>query len=166
MRFRLAVIAATALAAVTFTAASASAEYGPTAVYQVTLSFNCNNPSFCGSDGLGGFWGWAVFNNDGTADAELTGCGHIRGVGGGAGHMSVDASGWFIGPNGDFFISSEDVTFVGHGPPVTVHNPEPPYPSDTGIPATPGHYTATDVFGFQPPPGVAIQIQVTKIPNR
>jgi hypothetical protein len=151
-------------------AAPASAGYGPLAVYQVAFSFNCNNPSFCGSGGLGGFWGWAVFNSDGTADAELTGCGHLQGGpgggGGGAGHMSSDATGWFVGDNGDFWISHEEITFTGHGPPVTLSDPQGPYPSDTGIPATPGHYRTSDLLGFQPPPGVSFNVQVTRIPGR
>src|SRR5438093_807155 len=49
---------------------------GNVQLYQVTASFNCNNPSFCGNN-LGGFWAWAVFNQDGTFDAELTGCSHL-----------------------------------------------------------------------------------------
>jgi hypothetical protein len=170
----LVVVAAAAL--VGLGSAPASAEYGPLAVYQVAFSFNCNNPSFCGSDGLGGFWGWAVFNSDGTADAELTGCGHLQGGpgggGGGAGHFSADATGWFIAPSqenpavSDFYVSHEVDTFYGHGQPVTMVDPDPPYPSDTGIPAAPGHYHTSDLFGFSPPPGVSFNVQVTKIPNR
>jgi hypothetical protein len=64
--------------AVGVAAGPAKADYGPLAECQVALPMNCNNPSFCGSD-LGGFWGWAVFNTDGTADAELTDCGHLVG---------------------------------------------------------------------------------------
>jgi hypothetical protein len=37
---------------------------------------------------------------------------------------------------------------------------------DTGIPARAGHYSTREFFGFQPPPGVSFQVQVTKIPNR
>jgi hypothetical protein len=154
---------------------SAKADYGPLAVYQIAISQNCNNPGFCGPE-LGGFWGWAVFNSDGTADAELTGCGHLQGGpgggGGGAQHMSIDATGWFIAPSSEdpsintFWVSHEEVTFTGHGKPVTLTDPEPPYPSDTGIPATPGHYSTSDLLGFTPPPGVSFQIQVVKIPNR
>jgi hypothetical protein len=103
-------------------AGSAKAEYGPLAVYQVAISQNCNNPDFCGSE-LGGFWGWAVFNSDGTADAELTFCGHLEGgpggAGGGAGHESIDATGWFIAPSSEdpsidtFWISHEVVRSGG-----------------------------------------------------
>jgi hypothetical protein len=43
----------------------------------------------CGADGLGGFWGWVEFDRSTTTgaitgDAQLTGCGHFRGGGGGA----------------------------------------------------------------------------------
>lgn len=164
----IAALAAAALVAVSIAAASGQA-YGQRAVYQIGISFNCNNPSFCGPE-LGGFWGWAEFDNDNTGDAELTGCAHLAGGpgggGGGAGHFRSHITGWFIGSNGNFWIQSEVVTFTGHGPPVTLVNPDPSYPFDTGIPATPGHYSTVDFFGFQPPPGVAFQVQVIKIPNR
>jgi hypothetical protein len=117
--------------------------------------------------GGGGFWGWAQFNWDGTADAQLTFCFNSRngGFGAGAQHFNADASGWTVGPNGDFFIAAETDTFTGHtgGPPVSAFDPNPPYPSDTGIPAAAGHYTAAQIFGFNPPPGVSIQIQVVKL---
>jgi hypothetical protein len=177
MRKRLALVALvlTAVIAASFTAGTAKAEYGPLAVYQIAISQNCNNPTVCGPD-LGGFWGWAVFNSDGTADAELTGCGHLQGGpgggGGGAGHQSIDATGWLIAPSADdpsidtFWISHEVVTSTGHGPPVTETDPDGPYPFDTGIPATPGHYSTSDLLGFTPPPGVSFDIQVVEIPNR
>jgi hypothetical protein len=47
-----------------------------------------------------------------------------------------------------------------------VVNPFPPYPEDTGIPAAPGHYNTSSFLGFSPPPGVAFQVQVVKLPNR
>ena len=139
--------------------------YGPLAVYQVTFSQNCDNPSFCGAN-LGGFWGWAEFDSDGTADAQLTGCGHLTGghdpATNGAGHFSADAQNWFIS-GGTFWTSDETDPFVGHGTPVSVFTPAP---QNTGIPAAPGHYNTVDLFGFNPPPGVSFQIQVVKIPNR
>jgi hypothetical protein len=164
---RLRLIAAAAVVLATgLTAGTANADYGPLAEYQVAISFNCNNPDFCGPE-LGGFWGWVVFNTDGTADAELTGCGHLQGGpgggGGGANHFHADAEEWFVGANGNFWVADETDTFTGHGPPVTTTNPGP---EDTGIPSEPGHYSTTDVLGFTPPPGVAFQIQVTEIPNR
>jgi hypothetical protein len=169
MRRKRAVVLALALvaslAAVAAFAGSARADYGPLAQYQLGISQNCNNPSFCGPD-LGGFWGWAVFNTDGTADAELTGCGHLQGAGGpntaGAGPFHADAQ-WFIGLNGDFWVFNETDTFIGRGGTQVVTTIPP---QDTGIPATPGHYSTSDILGFVAPPGVSFQIQVTKIPNR
>jgi hypothetical protein len=141
--------------------------YGPLAVYQVTFSQSCNNPSFCGAN-LGGFWGWAEFDSDGTADAQLTGCGHLTGghdpATNGASHFSASAQAWSIDPTtGTFWTANETDTFVGHGTPVSVFNP---VPQDTGIPAAPGHYSTSDLLGFNPPPGVTFQVQVVKIPNR
>jgi hypothetical protein len=155
----------TSLVAVAAFAGSARADYGPLAQYQLTISENCNNPTFCGPF-LGGFWGWAVFNTDGSADAEFTGCGHLAGGGGpgtaGAGHFHADAR-WFVGTNGDFWTFDETDTFVGGGGTQVVSNPAP---SDTGIPAAPGHLSTNDILGFVAPPGVSFQVQVTKIPNR
>jgi hypothetical protein len=142
-------------------------------MWQVGLSFNCNNPSFCGSD-LGGFWGWAEFDRSGTTtwgDAELAGCGHNTGGGGpgsaGAGHFSLEINSWHIGPstpddpnypNGhEFYIDSNEVTFTGHGGSVTVVN-DPEFMGDTGIPVEPGHYA------FHPAPGVAGSVQVSYRP--
>jgi hypothetical protein len=163
-RLRLLLALAAAVATViTFgaVAGTASADYGPLALYQVTLSFNCNNPTVCGPD-LGGFWGWAVFNSDGTVDAELTGCGHSIGGGfAGASHFHADGEDWFI-QDGTFWISSEVDTYVGRD----AHTEVITTPQDTGIPASPGHYSTSDVLGFKAPPGMAIQIQVAKIPNR
>src|SRR5437773_418433 len=59
--------------------ASPASAYGGGAghdTWQVGISGNCNNPSFCGTE-LGGFWGWVEFDRfaDGTitGDAQLTG---------------------------------------------------------------------------------------------
>jgi hypothetical protein len=167
-RTALSVATSTALVlAISLASAPAANAYGKKAVWQIALSANCNNPKLCGDEGLGGFWGWAEFDSDNTADAEFTGCGHLQGGGGGgAGHESIEVDGWFIGDNGNFWIESEDITFIGHGPPVTVHDPEPPYPADTGVPAAPGHYSiAEEVFGFSGP-GVNFIIQVVLIPGR
>ena len=139
-----------------------------------TFSLVCNNPSFCGSDGLSGFWGSAQFNSDGTGSAQLIGCSPICGVpAAGAQHFASTVadlngqSGWFVGPNGDIWVTNSTDTFTGRsgGPPVTIFDPFPPYPSDTGIPAAPGHYNTAALFGFAPPPGVSFQIQVTQLPG-
>jgi hypothetical protein len=134
-------------------------------MWQVGVSFNCNDPDFCGPD-LGGFWGWAEFDRsaDGTltwGDGELASCSHSLGGGGisGAAHLSAEIESWTIEPGSagpqTFFINAEQtVSFRGDTMTFDVTH------FDTGIPAVPGHYSTSDVLGFDPPPGVAIQIQV------
>jgi hypothetical protein len=141
-------------------------------MWQVGLSFNCNNPDICGP-ALGGFWGWAEFDRstDGLTtwgDAELTGCGHTIGGGGpgsaGAGHISVEIESWTIAPGSggpETFFASGEQTAIGHGTSVTTDFVN----MDTGVPAEPGHYSAADIFGFSAP-GVAIQIQVAFRPAK
>jgi hypothetical protein len=160
------------VAGLTVLSAPAASAYGSHAAYQLGISSNCNNPSICGATGLGGFWGWAEFDNDNTADAVFAGCGHLqRGSNsgypppyGGAGHMAADVDGWYIGANGDFILNgTETDTFTGHGQPVTITYDN--VNVDTGIPATPGHYSTAEILGFSAP-GVTFQVQVTKIPGR
>ena len=167
-----------AAAALTGGLASSAGAYGGGATHdtwQVALSFNCDNPTFCGND-LGGFWGWVEFDRppDGTitGDAQLTGCGHSvggGGPGGGAGHSDVDATSAHIGPSQPddpnypggqvFYVDSNVVTSMGHGGPVTVTN-DPDFLGDTGIPVEPGHYA------FHEAPGVSSTIQVSYRPAR
>jgi hypothetical protein len=138
--------------------------------WQIGLSFNCNNPSFCGND-LGGFWGWVEFDrwSDGsiTGDAQLTGCGHSVGGGGpgsaGAGHSDVDATEVHLGPatpddpnfpgGQTFYVDHNVVKNVGRFPGTFVDDPD--FLGDSGIPAEPGHYS------FHPAPGVAMTINVS-----
>ncbi len=157
-------------ATMAFSAPAANA-YGPAAVYQIGISENCNNPSLCGGGG-GGFWGWAEFDNDNTVDAQFADCGHlVRGANsgypppyGGAGHFAADATGWYIGANGDFILNgTETDTFTGHGPPVTITYTN--VDSDTGIPAAPGHYSTEELLGFSAP-GITFQIEVAQIPGK
>ena len=150
--------------------------------WQIGISSNCNNPSQCG-DQLGGFWGWVEFDRSGSntwGDAELAGCGHTVGGGGpgsaGAGHFSVEVERWVIaagsaGPQ-TFFVTSGTQTFTGHGTPVTDSLRDdfgvlitPTHLLDTGIPAVPGHYGTTDIFGSQAP-GLAFLIQVAYRPAK
>ena len=157
-----------ALAAAVPAGASASG-----AGFRAEVSFNCNNPSFCGSQGLGGFWASFRFNSDGTGNGQVAFCSHLQGGGPAAGSQHVASvfadlngqPGWFVGSNGDIWITNETVTFTGRsgGPPVTVFDPSPPYPSDTGVPAAPGHYNTAELLGLTPPPGVSYQIQVTQL---
>lgn len=137
-------------------------------MWQIGVSFNCNNPSLCG-DELGGFWGWAEFDRsvDGTqtwGDAQFAGCGHVVGGGGepgsgGAGHVSVEIESWTIAPGSagpmTFFASGEETDFL-HGSTVTFDFTD----LDTEFPAIPGHYSTDQILGFPAPPGVAFQIQV------
>ncbi len=169
-----AALAAAALLAVGF--ASPAGAYGGGAnhdMWQVGLSFNCNNPSICNTPdfgGTGGFWGWAEFDRsaDGTqtwGDAQFAFCFHTVGGGGaGAGHTAFEIESWTIEPGSagpqTFFASGEE-TDTGHGMKVTTDFTH----MDTGIPAVPGHYNTSDVLGFSAP-GVAAQIQVAFRPAK
>jgi hypothetical protein len=165
------------VAAAAFTAALTSpvGAYGGGAshdMWQVGISFNCNNPDLCGAQ-LGGFWGWVEFDRsaDGTAtwgDAELTGCFHTVGGGGpgsaGASHISLEVVSWTIAPGSagpqTFFASGEQTVF-DHGQKLSSDFSN----MDIGIPAVAGHYSTADVFGFTAP-GIAIQIQVAFRPAK
>ena len=72
----------------------------------------------------------------------------------------MDGTGWYV-KDGTFWVASETDTYVGRFAHVETSTDQ-----DTGIPAEPGHYSTSDLFGFQPPAGVAFQIEVVKIPNR
>jgi hypothetical protein len=167
-------VAMLALAALGTTAAPAGA-YGGGAdhdMWQIGLSFNCNNPDICGTD-LGGFWGWAELDRsaDGTqtwGDAEFAFCFHTVGGGGpgsaGGGHTSQEIESWTIAPGSagpqTFFITGEQTdTFRGTTETFEFTN------MDSGVSAVPGHYNTSDVFGFSAP-GVAVQIQVAFRPAK
>jgi len=155
------------------TAAAAGSASASTGGFHVSASIACNNPSSCDLP-LGVLTISGPFNADGTASAQTTGTSHLQGGGpaDGAQHTTISVAnlngqrGWFIGSDGNFWITNETDTFTGRGgPPVTVFDPFPPYPSDTGIPATPGHYTSTQVFGSPSSPGMHFIIQVTQVPG-
>jgi len=160
-------LAASATLAVGF--ASPAGAYGGGAghdMWQVGISGNCNNPSFCGADGLGGFWGWVEFDRfaDGsiTGDAQLTGCGHfLGGGGGGAGHSDVDVTSAHIGPSQpqDPNYPSGQVFYVDRNV-VNGMTDDPDFLGDSGIPVEAGHYS------FHPAPGVADMIQVAFRPAK
>jgi hypothetical protein len=148
--------------AITATSASAYGHDGQMDVYQVGISFNCNNRDFCSPEELGGFWGWAEFDHNpatgaNTGDAEFAGCAH--GQFSGAVHISIEIEDWFVAPGSagpqTFFASGEETdSFRGHRDTFDFTD------EDTGIPAVPGHYSTDEIFGFDTPPGVAAQIQV------
>jgi hypothetical protein len=165
----LAALAAAAVLAVGF--ASPAGAYGGGAnhdMWQVGISMNCNNPSLplCADIGTGGDWGWVEFDRsaDGTqtwGDAQTTFCFHTVGGGGaGAGHTTIDITSWTISDTGTFVVSgTETDSFRGMTETRTLIN------EDSGIPSTPGHYTASDILGVSEP-GVAIQIQVSFRPAK
>ncbi len=148
-------------------AVPAAADYGNSGgnvqLYQVTASMNCNNPSLCPQP-LGGFWAWAVFNQDGTFDGEITFCAHMSTPAGpglaGAGH--AHASGNYIvtdifpGSGPWIVITHEVDVLTGQGRGVTVVN-DVPMPI---APAVKGHFSTADILGFSAP-GVTFQLTVT-----
>ena len=161
-----AVLAAGTWVAVDVGAANAYGGDGAMNVWQIAVSFNCNNKAFCGSENLGGFWGWAEIDENPTTaahtgDAEFTGCSH--GEFKGAAHTSVEVTNWHTGngsagPNTLFTDEVDTTTFRGQTTVETLTN------SDTGVSLTPGHYSTSEIFGFDTPPGVAAQIQVAYKP--
>jgi hypothetical protein len=176
-RFILLVAALAAAAALAAGFASSAGAYGGGAghdMWQIGVSFNCNNPSYCGADDLGGFWGWAEFDrySDGsiTGDAEFAGCGHSTGGNTGntgAGHISVDITAAHIGPGGPddppgvnvFYVDHNVVSFTFQGHKET-HVDDPEFLGDSGLVADPGHYS------FHPAPGVAGSEQVAFRPAK
>jgi hypothetical protein len=147
-------------------AAQAYGGDGKMDVYQIGVSFNCNNKSVCSGEGLGGFWGWAELDHDpatgdNTGDAEFAFCTH--GDFNGAGHQSVEILNWWVAPGsaGDntLFTNEEDTTtFRGQTQVETLYN------QDSGVNLVPGHQSTTDIFGQQMPPGVVAQIQIAYKP--
>src|SRR6266516_3066042 len=149
-------LAAAAVLAVGF--ASPAGAYGGGAshdMWQVGMSFNCNNPSICTPEmgGAGGFWGWIEFDRsaDGTqtwGDAQAAFCFHTVGGGGaGAGHTTIEIESWTIengsaGPQTFFASGTETDSFRGMTQTSTITD------EDTGFPATPGHYNTSEILGF------------------
>jgi hypothetical protein len=168
---RASLFAAVVLVAAGF--ASSAGAYGGGAnhdMWQIGLSFNCNNAEFCG-DETGGFWGWAEFDRsaDGTqtwGDAQFAFCFHTVGGGfAGAGHESIEIESWTIAPGSaglQTFYASGEATDSFRGTTTT----EDFTNEDTGIPATPGHYSTDEILGFEAPPGVALQVQVAFRPAK
>jgi hypothetical protein len=141
-------------------------------MWQIGLSFNCNNTDFCGAQ-LGGAWGWVEFDRsaDGTVtwgDAEIAFCSHTVGGGApgsaGAGHARYEVESWTIAPGSagpETFFANGELTQFFRGEKVTTDFTD----LDTGIPAVPGHYSTADVLGFTAP-GVAVVIQVAFRPAK
>jgi hypothetical protein len=152
-RFRIIFLGA-ALAIATLGASSSGvAAYGRAdhPLAQIEFSANCNNPGYflCSPQvfGLGGIWLWIEIDANGTGDVAGAGCGHVRGVGGGAGPIRGDIT-WTLtlGAQGESFgVDPNDmyynVSLGGGGPMIS-------------FPQTVGHYS------FKPAPAVTIQTQV------
>ena len=121
---------------------------------QIELSANCNNPAFplCfpppDGFGLGGIWLWIEIDSSGTGDVAGAGCGHIRGVGGGAGPIRGDVT-WTasVGPQGFNFFAVDPSNLYYN---VSL----PGQPMVFSFPQTVGHYS------FRPAPAVTVQLQV------
>jgi hypothetical protein len=132
---------------------SVAQAYGPTHVYQLTYSLNCDNAAspLCAPDafGLGGAWGWIEPDSDGTADVQATFCGHQQGFNG-ATHVSTEVT-WSIVPasqlGGRFTVGTDP---TGN---YIVFDPNSPL-GFLAFPVTPGHYSQR--FG----PGVQTQATV------
>ena len=151
----------------------AAADYGNShgnvQLYQATASMNCNNPSICGNQ-LGGFWAWAVFNQDGTFDGEVTGCGHLANDHGpglqGAQHFHVE--GHYIITDfgmGPWIVIVDEVDTaaggrLGTGTVITV-----PSEFEPVGPAAKAKLSVTDLFGFSAP-GVSFNVTVTPMHTR
>jgi hypothetical protein len=145
-------------------AANSNGEMG---VYQVGLSFNCDKPSSCGADNLGGFWGWWEFDSPANnpnagygGDGQAEGCSHSGGFNG-AGHAVFDITDWYIAvdPNmgvPTFFASwTETDTFRGQSQTVQYTD------ASTGIPAFTVHRPILQLFGMPTPPGSSANVQVS-----
>jgi hypothetical protein len=150
---------------------------GHMGVYQVGVSFNCDNRTLCvdpetGLPSLGGFWGWLELDNVSTdlqsgvgGDGEFAGCGHGGGFNG-AGHTSYDIDTWWIAPdpsNGGlptFFVTgTETDSFRGQSQSFSISG-------STGIPAFTVHRPILQFFGQPTLPGMSTNVQVTYKPAR
>jgi hypothetical protein len=120
---------------------------------QIEFSGNCNNAGspLCqpppSGFGLGGIWLWIEIDAGGTGDVAGAGCGHVRGVSGGAFPIVGEIT-WVrstIPPGAvPFWTDPTDTYYI-----VTL-GPGEVFP----FPVTVGHYS------FLPAPGVAMQLQV------
>jgi hypothetical protein len=119
---------------------------------QLELSANCNNPSFplCAAPpagvGLGGIWLWIEIDQGGTADVAGAGCGHLKGVGGGASPIRGEAPWWgFHGTAAALQAAFPGTFVVGTDPGGNYYV----VPFGFAFPVTTGHYSvrlATAVF--------------------
>ncbi len=147
---RLVLTLATLAASAGLAASTASADYGPGAVYQIEISSNVPGPHG------GGIWLWIELNADGGGDYAGSDCG--RGADERARSDRGDVASWSVGGG---VLTIEGVVLNGLGAlPVTITIPLPP----SGY----GHVT-TDLVTIFPdletvlgiPPGVGFsQVEV------
>jgi len=143
------------MAAGTGAGATSAAAYGAPdhPLAQIELSANCNDPAYALCQprpygfGLGGVWLWIEIDSDGSGDVAGAGCGHVRGVGGGADSIKGEIS-WVkvtLPPGAFPFWTDPTNTYylVTLGPGEVI-----PFP------VTVGHYS------FMPTAAVAFQLQV------
>ena len=109
-----------AAAAVGATSATALADYGSGAQYQIELSANISGKSG------GGVWLWISLNRDGTGDYSGADCGH-----GGAGAASDKGGVTWTMSGGSVVISGIALNGLGG------------FPTTVTVPAAYGHYTGT-----------------------
>ncbi len=140
-----------AAGALALSVATGALAYGNRAVYQIGLSFNCQNRALCVASpqnpfGIGGGWGWIELDPNGTGDIAFEGQGHdnVQPYLNGAVHIAGDVS---------WTLSSDRSTLI-------VVLPVLPSPENVLLlPAVPGHYQL-------PPsgPGMSNQVQINLIP--
>jgi len=155
---RLALVAGLVAAASLVTSAPGVAAYGKAdgPIAQIEFSANCNNPDYflCQQVGLGGIWVWIEIDGgagalSGDADVAGSGCGHVRGEGGGAFSIRGEFDWhWSATPEG------LDVTFGAPTDPNGYYNVDLGGGFVVSFPVTTGHYS------FHPVPAVAIETQV------
>jgi hypothetical protein len=129
--------------------------YGPTHLYELTISYNCQNQTLCASSpfGIGGLWGWIEPDAGGSADGHLTFQGHQNAdpAANGVGH-STAMLGWSIincasasPPFDCLFVALEATPTDPNGlyfdVPTVFSTAGGPAVLPVLVPATPGHYS-------------------------
>jgi hypothetical protein len=143
---------------------------GNVQLYQATASSNCNNVSLCGP-ALGGFWAWAVFDQDGTFDGTFTGCGHMTkaGAAGLAGAQHFDIEGHYqiidfgLGP---WLVITDEVDTASGGSLGTGTRVVVPSEFSPVGPAAKAHLQLADTFFGFSGPGVSFNVTVTPMHTR
>jgi hypothetical protein len=151
------VVLVAGLAAITgFTGAKNALAYGKAdqPLAQLTVSANCDNPSFplcappgpngTGGVGLGGIWAWVEIDANGTGDMTGASCGHsgAGGGGSGAGPLGPTEITWTMVAAGDpslnglFLLGQDSEYYVVSGLPFA-------------FPVTQGHYSTRLAPGVQ-----------------